>query len=163
MNRSLVNRKGAPEGQSLVEFALVLPLILLLIMGVVDLGRGIFAYNTLAESARQANRLAIVDQDVARVRDVAVAHAPGLGLAAANIDVCFKKAGSPERSCANNTDECGSSTSRQLGCLAIVTSRATFSAVTPIISAVVPTISLASTSVGTIENSCPRSGKSTCP
>lgn len=44
------------EGQSLVEFALVLPLFLLLILGVVDGGRAIFAYNQMAQVTRAVAR-----------------------------------------------------------------------------------------------------------
>ncbi len=135
-----------------MEFALILPLILLMIMSVFDLGRGIFAYNTLAESARQANRLAIVDQDEARVQAVAIAHAPALGLDAADIDVCFSDPAAPG---------CGGTSC--LGCLASVTARTTFVPITPIISAIIPSLSLSSTSVGPIEYVCPRTGYPDCP
>ncbi len=145
-------RHHRSAGQSLVEFALILPLLVLMIMGIFDLGRGIFAYNTLAESARQANRLAIVDQDEGRVQDVAIAHAPALGLVAADVDVCFSDSASPG---------CGGSSC--LGCLVSVTTRSTFVPITPIISAIVPSLSLSSTSVGPIEYVCPRSGNPDCP
>src|SRR5215472_5863347 len=47
--------------QGLVEFAFVLPAILLLLMGVVDFGRGIFYYNMLSNAARDGARAGIVD------------------------------------------------------------------------------------------------------
>jgi hypothetical protein len=40
------------KGQSMVEFALVLPLLLLLICGIVDLGRLLFAYESLNMTVR---------------------------------------------------------------------------------------------------------------
>jgi TadE-like protein len=50
---------GAPEaesGQALVEFALILIIMLTLIIGTVDVGRGFYQYNALASSARYAAR-----------------------------------------------------------------------------------------------------------
>jgi len=46
------------RGQSLVEFALVLPLFLLLIFGVIDGGRAIFAWNQMSQVARAVARVA---------------------------------------------------------------------------------------------------------
>lgn len=48
------------RAQSLVEFALVLPVILLIITGIFDLGRAVWQENTLAYAAREGTRLAIV-------------------------------------------------------------------------------------------------------
>jgi hypothetical protein len=47
-------------GQALVEFALVIPLFLVMLMGVVDIGRAIWAQNSLASAAREGARFAIV-------------------------------------------------------------------------------------------------------
>ena len=46
--------------QSLVEFALVLPLLLLIITGMFDVARAAWQENTLAYSAREGTRYAIV-------------------------------------------------------------------------------------------------------
>ena len=48
------------SGQSLVEFALVLPLLLLIITGLFDLARATWQENTLAYAAREGTRYAIV-------------------------------------------------------------------------------------------------------
>lgn len=45
-----------------MEFALALPVIVLLITGAVDMGRAVFAYNTLANAARHGARVAAVNQ-----------------------------------------------------------------------------------------------------
>lgn len=50
-------------GQSLVEFALLLPLLMLLIMGLFDLGRAIFYYAVLNTAVREGTRYAIVQSD----------------------------------------------------------------------------------------------------
>ncbi|HZP96528.1 MAG TPA: TadE family protein [Candidatus Limnocylindria bacterium] len=47
-------------GQSLVEFALVLPLVLLLITGLFDLARAAWQENSLAFAAREGSRYAMV-------------------------------------------------------------------------------------------------------
>lgn len=47
-----------PRGQSLVEFALVLPVFLLLIVAVFDGGRAIFAYNQMSQVTRAVARVA---------------------------------------------------------------------------------------------------------
>lgn len=44
---------GGPRGIALVEFALVLPLMLFLALGAVDLGRGYIAYVELEEAAQE--------------------------------------------------------------------------------------------------------------
>lgn len=48
------------RGSTLLEFGLILPVFLLLTVGIVDLGRGIWAYNTLAHAAREGARYAMV-------------------------------------------------------------------------------------------------------
>ena len=48
------------SAQSLVEFALILPIILLVITGLFDLARAVWQENTLAYAAREGTRYAIV-------------------------------------------------------------------------------------------------------
>ncbi|MEN6328104.1 MAG: TadE family protein [Syntrophomonas sp.] len=55
--RSLLFRE---EGQSLVEFAMVLPLLLLLLMGIIEFGRIISAYMVINNLAREGARFAAV-------------------------------------------------------------------------------------------------------
>jgi hypothetical protein len=50
---------GHRHGQSLVEFAVVVPAFFLLIFGVLDLGRAMFVQMTLQNAMRQAARLAV--------------------------------------------------------------------------------------------------------
>ncbi len=52
-----VERKTSVErGQSLVEFAMVLPLLLLIALGVVEFGRAYYQYNTLTKAVREGAR-----------------------------------------------------------------------------------------------------------
>jgi hypothetical protein len=57
-------------GQSLVEFALLLPLFVLLIVGIFDLGRAFFAYIAISNAAREGTRVYTFDPDNTRVSDV---------------------------------------------------------------------------------------------
>ena len=77
---------AAGRGQSLVEFALILPLFLLLLMGILDLGRGVAAYNSVSNAARSAVRTAIVDQNPDVVRQAAVDEAFGLAPISVDFD-----------------------------------------------------------------------------
>jgi Flp pilus assembly protein TadG len=53
--RTLFNRS---KGQSMVEFALILPLFVLFIIGIFDLGRAFFAYIAITNAAREGTRVA---------------------------------------------------------------------------------------------------------
>jgi Flp pilus assembly protein TadG len=48
------------DGQSLVEFAIMLPLLLLIVTGLFDAARAVWEENTLAYAAREGTRYAIV-------------------------------------------------------------------------------------------------------
>jgi hypothetical protein len=159
---STVGTTRRAGGQALVEFALVFPLIMLLIFGVVDFGRAIFAYNTLSEAARQANRLAIVDQTVTDVQSRATQAAPGVAFSLPNdVQVCFKSADSVDKDCdLPNTDACSTI---EIGCLAFVTAKTQFQPLTPVISSLIGRLNLSSTSVGPIEYVCPTATHPNCP
>lgn len=60
MNPSSDLSNQSQLGQSLVEFALTLPLLLLFIAGVFDLGWAIYAKNTIADAAREGARAGII-------------------------------------------------------------------------------------------------------
>jgi hypothetical protein len=55
-----VRRGQSPRGMALAEFAIGLTVLLLLVFGIVDLGRAVFAYNTISNCAREGTRFAIV-------------------------------------------------------------------------------------------------------
>jgi Flp pilus assembly protein TadG len=156
-------RRLRERGQSLIEFALILPLIVVFVVGLFDLGRGVFAYNTLAQAARQANRTAMVDQDVDRVKAAAIAAAPTLGLTATDVTVCFKTDDTTETDCSDSTaDSCPEAT-RVIGCLAIVTTSLMYVPMTPVLGNLIGSIELSSTSIEPIEYVCPFEIKLTCP
>jgi len=53
-------RRKRERGQTTLEFALVIPLFTILLFGVLDAGRIVWANSSLAEAAREAARFAIV-------------------------------------------------------------------------------------------------------
>jgi Flp pilus assembly protein TadG len=55
-----MTRSRRSPGQALVEFSLIIPIFLVMLMGIVDVGRAIWAQNSLAAAAREGARFAIV-------------------------------------------------------------------------------------------------------
>jgi Flp pilus assembly protein TadG len=58
--RELVSIARRNRGQSVVEFALILPLLLVLVFGITEFGRAWMTVNILASAAREGCRLAVV-------------------------------------------------------------------------------------------------------
>ena len=56
MRRRLASAAPRTRGQALVEFALVIPLFLLVLFGIVDMSRFVFDGNALNEAAREGAR-----------------------------------------------------------------------------------------------------------
>ena len=52
------------KGQTLIEFALILPIALFLLLGFFDLGRVVFYYSSLTNAVREATRSMIVNVDL---------------------------------------------------------------------------------------------------
>ena len=73
MMRSVL--RWRPRGQSLVEFAVILPIFMLMLCGIFDLGRAVMYYNTISNASREAVRVGIVDQNYTAIRQRAVDNA----------------------------------------------------------------------------------------
>jgi Flp pilus assembly protein TadG len=79
-----------PRGQALVETAVVLPIFLLLLMGLFDLGRVVYAQHTLTQDSREATRKGQVTPAYSQAQYDAIRlsarnMSPGTTLANANI------------------------------------------------------------------------------
>jgi hypothetical protein len=61
-------RPGDSRGQALVEFALIVPLFILIVMGIFEGARAIYTYNALSNATDEALREAIVNQDQVDIR-----------------------------------------------------------------------------------------------
>jgi TadE-like protein len=55
-----MKKREKARGQAMVEFALVFPIFVLLLVGIFDFGRAIWINDTLSTAAREAGRYAIV-------------------------------------------------------------------------------------------------------
>jgi hypothetical protein len=76
------------RGQSLVEFALVLPILLLMAVMIFDLGRAVYYSSTIHNAAREGARYGIVHpDDVPGMKQKAIDYAIGLDLQDSDIDV----------------------------------------------------------------------------
>jgi uncharacterized protein (UPF0333 family) len=75
------------KGQSLVEFALVLPLLVVLLFGIMDFGRVFHAYLTIDHAGREAARAASIGKDDTTVKNTAVNDATGIGLTVDRVGV----------------------------------------------------------------------------
>jgi len=67
------------RGDGLVEFALIVPLLLLLLFAVLDGGRAVYAYHVVANAAREGARFASVStRTQTEVRNAILSSAVGL-------------------------------------------------------------------------------------
>ena len=55
-----MNKASDRRGQSLVEFALVIPVFLIIVMGIVDFGMAVYKFNGVSQAAREIARVTSV-------------------------------------------------------------------------------------------------------
>jgi Flp pilus assembly protein TadG len=145
------------RGQSMVEFALILLPFVILLVGILDVGRGIYAYNTVNNAAREAARLGIVDQSVADIEGEARAQAVSLPASLVTVDVdFFLTSGGPGTACPN----LGSDT--VVYCSVHVTVDYDYSAITPLIGNLIGPVTMTGESQFQVESNCATAGAS-CP
>ena len=87
---------GRNRGQELVEYALTLPILLLFVLGIMEFGVAVFAYNSIANAAREGARVGAVAQGTQQeveqvVTDAAIGRTGGLRLTPANVTVNFEE------------------------------------------------------------------------
>jgi len=69
------------SGQSLVEFAIVLPLLVLILIGIFDLGRAFYSLITITNAAREGARYAtFYPNNITGIQNIAVGEASGSGI-----------------------------------------------------------------------------------
>ena len=159
--------RGRSRGQTLVEFALVFPVITLLAFGFIDVGRAVFEHNTLTNAARTSARVAAVSQvdpvsgpwkcqankPVESVsspnwtfRGCAITAGAAIGVTGADVTVSY--AAPP-----GTTLECTSTLN--VGCLVTVTVTTLYTPITPVAGSVIGPISMSATSEMPIERLFP--------
>ena len=149
----LRSRAGSRRGQALVEFALVLPIFILLLVGIFDFGRAIYAYNTISNAAREAVRVGVVDQncdvigtEAANRAGLGVTFAPTVaapcGPAGTGVEIHFLNSDGSTPSGSDNCVEPDADPGVPIGCLVEVTVSYEYNAATPIIGNLVGTLDL---------------------
>lgn len=147
-------QRSRTRGQALVETALVLPVVILIIVALFDVGRAVFAYNTATNAAREGARLAIVNQSVAKVQERVTKLAINTPVVA--IDVRYYKPGTDTTSGANSDQCLGSSGSPiVIGCVAVVELDTSFTAITPLVGNIVGPIAMTARAELPVEFVCP--------
>ena len=152
------------RGQSLVEFALIFPIIILLVVGFMEIGRAVFAYNTIANAARQGARVATVNQlanvtecDESRpiedpyephwtIRGCVITAAKTLGLTTSNVTVSYAPPPNTTLTCTPTI---------HVGCIASVTVTYLFTVSTPFVNKLIGPISMSQTSQMPVERVFP--------
>ena len=149
-------RRRDHRGQALVEFALILPIFVLILVGLFDFGRAIYAFNTVNQAAREAARLAIVDQTIAHVQAEGASSAVSLGVDAADVVVDFRDRNTPDTpgSCTAAVVGDDNNTDGIVLCLAVVTVPYQYEAATPIIGNLVGAIQIEGESRFKVDFNC---------
>lgn len=140
----MMNRRSTEAGQGLVEFALVLPILLLLIFAVFDLGRAVVLYTGLTNAAREGARLAIVNQDPALVEQRVQNLAFTTEISNLGSVVTFVKE-SDGTDCAPLA----------VGCIAIVEPTADWTPITPVVGNIIGAMTFTARSEMAVEFVCP--------
>ena len=167
LERTPARKRSA--GQALVEFAFVFPLIAMIAFAFIDLGKAVFDLNTLTNAAREAARVAAVNQvdpesgpypcfankpveDPAAptwtFRGCAMLHGAVVGVGSADVVVSY--APPP------GTDlECDIDATLTVGCIATVTVTSHYVPITPVAGQFIGPITMTSTSSQPIERLFP--------
>jgi hypothetical protein len=137
------------RGQTLAEFALVLPVLLLIAIGLLDVGRIVFSYTAMTNAAREGARLASVNQTPAdielRVRNQTPIVNP-------TTTVEFHRT-EPNPDALDNAD----CSPLNAGCIAVVIVEADIDVITPLIGNLVGPFNLTAEAQMPIDFVCPSS------
>ena len=117
------------RGQSSVEVALILVVLVPIIIGAVDLGRAYFAYDTLVHAVNEGARRGSFDTNTTNVVTTVQTSAPVLAIPSANVTVtCYSGSTTTTKTCASMTS----------GDSVQVTTNLLFTPVTPGLAALLP-------------------------
>jgi Flp pilus assembly protein TadG len=82
-------RAGSERGAAAVEFALVLPILIMLLLGIVEFGRIFNVQVSVTNAAREGARVMAIENDPAQAAAAAIAAAPSVSpaIGAGNITI----------------------------------------------------------------------------
>jgi Flp pilus assembly protein TadG len=96
----LKNKTVKHKGQTLVELALVLPILLLLLFGIIEFGRILNAYIMVSNASREAARYYSIRSKVVNiddlVKDLVIEKTPNLNIDESQIIISPENIGTPE-------------------------------------------------------------------
>jgi hypothetical protein len=155
------------KGQALVEFAFVFPIIAVLAFAFIDIGRAVFTWNTLTNAAREAARVAAVNQldpvdgpyncrtnypieDPANpgwtTRGCAMSSGKAIGIENGDVSITFDAPPDTELTCSGPIN---------VDCLVTVTVQTQFTPITPVAGQLIGPIAMSATSTMPVERLFP--------
>jgi Flp pilus assembly protein TadG len=145
-----MRHRYSSRAQTLVEFAVIAPFLVLLLLALFDFGRAIYAYNAISNAAREGARVAIVDQGpssggISLAAQEAANQATALAIDPADtaqVRVVYRL-----------PDLTATCPRVGVGCVAEVRVQYLFKAVTPVIGNIIGPITLSSTTQIPVERS----------
>jgi Flp pilus assembly protein TadG len=164
--RLLRPRRGS-GGQALVEFAFVFPIIAFLAFAFIDVGRAAFQWNTLSSAARQAARVAVVNQvDPASppwrclankpvesvttpnwtFRGCGVTAGGSIGVKAADVTASYAAPPGTDLECTSKLN---------VGCIVTITITSRYVPITPVAGSIIGPITMSASSAMPIERTFP--------
>jgi hypothetical protein len=167
VNQVRLFRRDRSRGQALVEFAFVVPIIAFLAFAFVDIGRAAFQWNTLGSAARQAARVAVVNQmDPASApwncnankpveslsspnwtwRGCGLAAGKTIGITPADLSISYAAPPGVDLQCTS---------SLHVGCIATVTITSHYIPITPLAGSIIGPLTMRATSEMPIERTFP--------
>jgi len=148
MRRLQRSRRRGAAGQSLVEFALVFPVLIIMLIAIFDFGRLVFAYNAITNAAREGARVGIINQTESGIQDEVINQGTSLGLVAGDVVVTYVKSDAPTQPCPDDPPT-------SLECLVVVTVSYDWQAITPVIGSIVGPVTVTAISEMPIERVFP--------
>jgi Flp pilus assembly protein TadG len=100
------SRAGGSSGQSLIEFALVLPMLLVLVFGIVEFGNAWRHYQLITNTAREGARIAVLPSSTATIVDSVIddrLNGSGLYADSATVTLAILDFGDPNYSASADT------------------------------------------------------------
>ncbi len=102
--RAALRRRGRSEsGQVLIEFAIVIPLLVLFFAGIVDFGLALNTWNTAQNAAREGARIAAISNNVPTIKNRAQVTGDSVGLQPGDISLSCNRPSSGNNDFSNCT------------------------------------------------------------
>jgi TadE-like protein len=136
------------RGQSLVEFAIIFPVLMVVLLAIFDLGRLVFAYNDITNAAREGARVGIINQTTGTIKNEVINQATSLNLTSGDVTVTYVDADNPANPCPNIPPT-------KLDCLVVVSVDYDWQAITPVIGNIVGPVTVTAVSKMPIERVFP--------